>query len=91
MLVLLSILGTQQCAWHAGKLRKCLLDGRKADWMEGRCTLPCFVLQAVKTQLLEQAQGQLMELLDQAMWEAVQAYPPQDRPVPSIPPDSLHK
>ncbi|OWK16759.1 hypothetical protein Celaphus_00011433 [Cervus elaphus hippelaphus] len=42
-------------------------------------------------QLLEQAQGQLMELLDQAMWEAVQAYPPQDRPVPSIPPDSLHK
>ncbi|KAM9760158.1 sterol O-acyltransferase 2 isoform 4-T4 [Dama dama] len=48
-------------------------------------------MQAVKTQLLEQAQGQLMELLDQAMWEAVQAYPPQDRPVPSIPPDSLHK
>ncbi|XP_069436818.1 sterol O-acyltransferase 2 isoform X1 [Ovis canadensis] len=48
-------------------------------------------MQAVKTQLLEQAQGQLMELLDQAMWEAVQAYPPQDRPVPSVPPDSLHK
>uniref|UniRef100_A0A8C2RJD9 O-acyltransferase n=1 Tax=Capra hircus TaxID=9925 RepID=A0A8C2RJD9_CAPHI len=46
-------------------------------------------MQAVKTQLLEQAQGQLMELLDQAMWEAVQAYPPQDRPVPSVPPDSL--
>ncbi|XP_042102617.1 sterol O-acyltransferase 2 isoform X5 [Ovis aries] len=48
-------------------------------------------MQAVKTQLLEQAQGQLMELLDQAMWEAVQAYPPQGRPVPSVPPDSLHK
>ncbi|KAI4546621.1 hypothetical protein MG293_003176, partial [Ovis ammon polii] len=58
--------------------------------MEGPCTPPCFVLQAVKTQLLEQAQGQLMELLDQAMWEAVQAYPPQGRPVPSVPPDSLH-
>ena len=59
--------------------------------MKGLCTLPCFVLQAVKTQLLEQAQGQLMELLDQAMWEAVQAYPLQDRPVPSVPSDSLHK
>ncbi|KAB0396859.1 hypothetical protein E2I00_016280, partial [Balaenoptera physalus] len=46
-------------------------------------------MQAVKTQLLEQAQGQLTELLDQAMCEAIQAYPPQDRPVPSIPPDSL--
>ena len=42
-------------------------------------------------QLLEQAQGQLTELLDQAMCEAIQAYPPQDRPVPSIPPDSLRK
>ncbi|KAM9072577.1 sterol O-acyltransferase 2 isoform 5-T8 [Megaptera novaeangliae] len=48
-------------------------------------------MQAVKTQLLEQAQGQLTELLDQAMCEAIQAYPPQDRPVPSIPPDSLRK
>lgn len=68
-----------------------MVNGRKADWMKGLCTLPCFVLQAVKTQLLEQAQGQLMELLDQAMWEAVQAYPLQDRPVPSVPSDSLHK
>ncbi|XP_029062411.1 sterol O-acyltransferase 2 isoform X3 [Monodon monoceros] len=48
-------------------------------------------MQAVKTQLLEQAQGQLTELLDQAMCEAIQAYLPQDRPVPSIPPDSLCK
>ncbi|XP_007179486.1 sterol O-acyltransferase 2 isoform X2 [Balaenoptera acutorostrata] len=48
-------------------------------------------MQAVKMQLLEQAQGQLTELLDQAMCEAIQAYPPQDRPVPSIPPDSLRK
>ncbi|XP_029811737.1 sterol O-acyltransferase 2 isoform X3 [Suricata suricatta] len=48
-------------------------------------------MEAVKTQLLEQAQGQLRELLDRAMQEAVQAYPPQGRPLPSIPPDSLNK
>ncbi|XP_014641995.1 PREDICTED: sterol O-acyltransferase 2 [Ceratotherium simum simum] len=48
-------------------------------------------MEAVKTQLLEQAQGQLMELLDRAMWEAVQSYPPQGRPLPSVPPDSSSK
>uniref|UniRef100_A0A8C0LDH7 Sterol O-acyltransferase 2 n=1 Tax=Canis lupus dingo TaxID=286419 RepID=A0A8C0LDH7_CANLU len=32
----------------------------------------------VKTQLLEHAQGQLTELLDRAMWEAVRSYPPQE-------------
>ncbi|EPY82982.1 sterol O-acyltransferase 2 [Camelus ferus] len=47
--------------------------------------------QAVKAQLLEQAQGQLTELLDRAIREAVQSYPPQDRPVPSIPSDSLSR
>lgn len=45
----------------------------------------------MKTQLLEQAQGQLLELLDRAMWEAIQSYPPQGRPLSSIPPDSLSK
>ncbi|XP_045379481.1 sterol O-acyltransferase 2 isoform X2 [Camelus bactrianus] len=48
-------------------------------------------MQAVKAQLLEQAQGQLTELLDRAIREAVQSYPPQDRPVPSIPSDSLSR
>ncbi|XP_047642699.1 sterol O-acyltransferase 2 [Phacochoerus africanus] len=48
-------------------------------------------MQAVKTQLLEQAQGQLTELLDRAMWEAVQSYPPQGGPMPSIPAGSLSK
>ncbi|XP_045729325.1 sterol O-acyltransferase 2 [Mirounga angustirostris] len=48
-------------------------------------------MEAVKTQLLEQAQGPLRELLDRAMWEAVQSYPPQGGPVPSIPPDSSSK
>uniref|UniRef100_H0V5W6 O-acyltransferase n=1 Tax=Cavia porcellus TaxID=10141 RepID=H0V5W6_CAVPO len=36
---------------------------------------------AVKRQLLERAQGQLMELLDQTRREAIQSYPTQDRPV----------
>ncbi|XP_021542439.1 sterol O-acyltransferase 2 [Neomonachus schauinslandi] len=48
-------------------------------------------MEAVKTQLLERAQGPLRELLDRAMWEAVQSYPPQGGPVPSIPPDSSSK
>ncbi|XP_037703585.1 sterol O-acyltransferase 2 isoform X9 [Choloepus didactylus] len=48
-------------------------------------------MEAVKTQLLEGALRQLTELLDQAVWEAVQSYPPQGRPLPSIPPDSLSK
>lgn len=47
-------------------------------------------MEAVKTQFLEQAQSQLAELLDRAMWEAVQAYP-QDRPVPSAAPDTTSK
>lgn len=62
-----------------------------ADWTESQPALPCFVLQAVKTQLLEQAQGPLLELLDRAMWEAVQSYPPQGGPLPSVPPDSSSK
>ncbi|XP_076966924.1 sterol O-acyltransferase 2 isoform X2 [Tamandua tetradactyla] len=48
-------------------------------------------MEAVKTQLLEGAQGQLMELLNQAVWEAVQSYPPQSKALPSICPDSLSK
>nr|KAF6375386.1 sterol O-acyltransferase 2 [Pipistrellus kuhlii] len=47
-------------------------------------------MEAVKAQLLEQAQSQLQELLDRAMSEAVQSYPPQGRPLPTIPPDSLN-
>lgn len=58
--------------------------------MEGPRALRPAVLQAVKTQLLEQAQGQLMELLDQAMGGR-SSLPSQGRPVPSVPPDSLHK
>ncbi|XP_023578646.1 sterol O-acyltransferase 2 isoform X3 [Octodon degus] len=37
-------------------------------------------MEAVKRQLLEQAQGQLGELLDWAMREAIESYPTQDRP-----------
>ncbi|XP_060051274.1 sterol O-acyltransferase 2 isoform X2 [Erinaceus europaeus] len=48
-------------------------------------------MEAMKSQLLEQAQGQLMELLDQAVQEAVQSYPTRQGPLPSIPPDSLNK
>eukprot|EP00071_Canis_lupus_P033625 XP_022267182.1 sterol O-acyltransferase 2 [Canis lupus familiaris] len=48
-------------------------------------------MEVVKTQLLEHAQGQLTELLDRAMWEAVRSYPPQGGPLPSTPPDSLSK
>ncbi|XP_045685988.1 sterol O-acyltransferase 2 isoform X1 [Phyllostomus hastatus] len=48
-------------------------------------------MEAVKMQLLEQAQRQLLELLDQAVSEAVQSYPPQGRRLPTIPPDSLSK
>ncbi|XP_054447036.1 sterol O-acyltransferase 2 isoform X2 [Pteronotus mesoamericanus] len=46
-------------------------------------------MEVVKMQLLEQAQRQLLELLDQAISEAVQSYPSQGRPLPSVPPDSL--
>lgn len=48
-------------------------------------------MEAVKTQFLEQAQVQLAELLDRAMWEAVQAYPQEDRPLPSAAPDTTSK
>ncbi|XP_073939556.1 sterol O-acyltransferase 2 isoform X2 [Castor canadensis] len=48
-------------------------------------------MEAVKTQLLEQAQGQLVELLDRAMREAVKCYSQQDRTLHSIPADSLSK
>ncbi|XP_029422057.1 sterol O-acyltransferase 2 isoform X1 [Nannospalax galili] len=48
-------------------------------------------MEAVKTQFLEQAQGQLAKLLDQAISEAVQAYSQQHRPLPSIDPDSVSK
>uniref|UniRef100_A0A2K6V0B6 O-acyltransferase n=1 Tax=Saimiri boliviensis boliviensis TaxID=39432 RepID=A0A2K6V0B6_SAIBB len=48
-------------------------------------------VEAVKAQLLEQVQGQLKELLDQAMWEAIQSYPSQHRPLPPAPPDSLSR
>ncbi|XP_075863408.1 sterol O-acyltransferase 2 isoform X2 [Microcebus murinus] len=48
-------------------------------------------MEAVKTQLLEQAQGQLTELLDRVIWEAVQSYPQQGRPLPSTPVDSLSR
>ncbi|XP_057647316.1 sterol O-acyltransferase 2 [Chionomys nivalis] len=48
-------------------------------------------MEAVKTQFLEQAQVQLAELLDRAMWEAVQAYPQEDRPLPSTSPDTTNK
>ncbi|XP_037703579.1 sterol O-acyltransferase 2 isoform X3 [Choloepus didactylus] len=57
-------------------------NGQLLQWQEAG---------AVKTQLLEGALRQLTELLDQAVWEAVQSYPPQGRPLPSIPPDSLSK
>ncbi|PNI32991.1 SOAT2 isoform 3, partial [Pan troglodytes] len=46
-------------------------------------------MEAVKAQLLEQAQGQLRELLDRAMREAIQSYPSQDKPLPPPPPVSL--
>ncbi|KAM4881172.1 sterol O-acyltransferase 2 isoform 1-T1 [Thomomys bottae] len=48
-------------------------------------------MEAVKTQLLEQAQEQLMELMDRATWEAVKSYPQLDKPLPSTPPASLSK
>ncbi|XP_019275034.1 sterol O-acyltransferase 2 isoform X3 [Panthera pardus] len=48
-------------------------------------------MEAVKTQLLEQAQGQLIDLLDRVVQEAIQCYPPQGGPLSSIPPDSLSK
>ncbi|GAB1299906.1 Sterol O-acyltransferase 2 [Apodemus speciosus] len=48
-------------------------------------------MEVVKTQFLEQAQRELAELLDRAMWEAVRAYPKQDRPLPSTAPDSTSK
>ncbi|XP_045143153.1 sterol O-acyltransferase 2 [Echinops telfairi] len=48
-------------------------------------------MEAVKTQLLEQAQGQLLELLDRAIWEAAQSYPPKGGAPLSIPTDSLSK
>eukprot|EP00072_Mus_musculus_P045906 XP_006520950.1 PREDICTED: sterol O-acyltransferase 2 isoform X1 [Mus musculus] len=48
-------------------------------------------MEAVKTQFLEQAQRELAELLDRALWEAMQAYPKQDRPLPSAAPDSTSK
>uniref|UniRef100_A0A2K6D1E3 O-acyltransferase n=1 Tax=Macaca nemestrina TaxID=9545 RepID=A0A2K6D1E3_MACNE len=48
-------------------------------------------MEAVKAQLLEQVQGQLRELLDRAMWEAIQSYPSQDKPPPLPPPDSLSR
>ncbi|XP_032974464.1 sterol O-acyltransferase 2 [Rhinolophus ferrumequinum] len=44
-------------------------------------------MEAVKMELLDQLQGQLLELLDRAMSEAVQSYPPQGGP----PSDSLSK
>ncbi|XP_053413222.1 sterol O-acyltransferase 2 isoform X4 [Nycticebus coucang] len=48
-------------------------------------------MEAMKTQLLEQAQGQLTELLDRVMWEAVQSYPSQGRPLPPTSLDSLSR
>ncbi|XP_010607590.1 sterol O-acyltransferase 2 isoform X3 [Fukomys damarensis] len=48
-------------------------------------------MEAVKRQLLEQARGQLVELLDRAMWEAVQSYPSQDRTISSTPSASTSK
>ncbi|XP_013376482.1 PREDICTED: sterol O-acyltransferase 2 isoform X3 [Chinchilla lanigera] len=48
-------------------------------------------MEAVKRQLLEQAQGQLVELLDRAMREAVQSYPTPDRLLSSAPSDSKSK
>uniref|UniRef100_O75908-3 Isoform 3 of Sterol O-acyltransferase 2 n=1 Tax=Homo sapiens TaxID=9606 RepID=O75908-3 len=48
-------------------------------------------MEAVKAQLLEQAQGQLRELLDRAMREAIQSYPSQDKPLPPPPPGSLSR
>ncbi|KAM6154986.1 sterol O-acyltransferase 2 [Erethizon dorsatum] len=48
-------------------------------------------MEAVKRQLLEQVQGQLLELLDWAMREAVQSYPTQDRPLSSTPSESKSK
>uniref|UniRef100_A0A2K5V656 O-acyltransferase n=1 Tax=Macaca fascicularis TaxID=9541 RepID=A0A2K5V656_MACFA len=48
-------------------------------------------MEAVKAQLLEQVQGQLRELLDRAMWEAIQSYPSRDKPPPLPPPDSLSR
>ncbi|XP_055474248.1 sterol O-acyltransferase 2 isoform X3 [Psammomys obesus] len=43
-------------------------------------------MEAVKSRFLEQAQRQLAELLDQALWEAEQTYPQQDRPLPAAAP-----
>ena len=74
---------------HGEKLSKCWVNESLEDCMEGDWAL--LVLQAVKRQLLEQAQRQLLELLDQAVSEAVQSYPPQGRRLPTIPPDSLSK
>ncbi|KAL0611707.1 Sterol O-acyltransferase 2 [Plecturocebus cupreus] len=48
-------------------------------------------VEAVKAQLLERVQEQLKELLDQAMWEAIQSYPSQHKPLPPAPPDSLSR
>ncbi|XP_062059602.1 sterol O-acyltransferase 2 isoform X1 [Lepus europaeus] len=48
-------------------------------------------MEAVKRRLLEQAEGQLRELLDRAMWEAVQSHPLQGKPPPLVPPHSLSK
>ncbi|XP_003252121.1 sterol O-acyltransferase 2 [Nomascus leucogenys] len=48
-------------------------------------------METVKAQLLEQVQGQLRELLDRAMREAIQSYPSQDKPLPPPPPDSLSR
>ncbi|XP_055975897.1 sterol O-acyltransferase 2 [Sorex fumeus] len=48
-------------------------------------------MEAVKTQLLEQAQGQLLELLDRAMREAVQVYPQPGTPPRPSPPDTSSK
>ncbi|XP_048658751.1 sterol O-acyltransferase 2 isoform X2 [Marmota marmota marmota] len=48
-------------------------------------------MEAVKMQLLEQAQEKLVELLDRAIWEAIQSHPPQDRPLPSPHPAPLSK
>lgn len=48
-------------------------------------------MEAVKTRLLEQAQGQLLELLDRAMSEAMRLYPQPDLPRRSSPPDTTTK
>ncbi|XP_060244544.1 sterol O-acyltransferase 2 isoform X1 [Meriones unguiculatus] len=48
-------------------------------------------MEAVKSRFLEQAQRQLAELLDRALWEAEQAYPQQDRPLPAAAPGPTGK